>query len=171
MTEKTDNQKDETLDAFTHRAHQTLHKRNMAEFLQVKLDETITTRKRYLKPGRPSPNSPFVTETRSHFSLTIHRNETALATARQLAGWRIHVSNVSSHDKLYHTLATSAHQMFDTARQKEKLTILSKLHLDKDAIAQANSMRKWRRVYRKLFIYNLSVCLLTVLYTIKGCIK
>ena len=89
-------QKDETLDAFTHRVHQTLHKRNMAKFLQVKVDETITTRKRYLKPGRPRPNSPFTIETRSHFSLTIHRNETALATARLLAGWRIHVSNASS---------------------------------------------------------------------------
>ena len=68
----------------------------MADFLQVKVDDTITTVKRYLNPGRPGPNSPFTTETRSHFSLTIHRNETALATARQLAGWRIHVSNAPS---------------------------------------------------------------------------
>jgi transposase len=88
--------KEETLNAFTHRIHQILHKRYMAEFLQVEVDETITTVKRYLNPGRPGPNSPFITETRSHFSLTIHRNETALATARQLAGWRIHVSNASS---------------------------------------------------------------------------
>lgn len=86
---------DETLEAFTHRVHQTLHKRNMAEFLQVTVDETSTTVKRYLTPGRPGPNSPFTTETRSHFSLTIQRNETALALARQLAGWRIHVSNAS----------------------------------------------------------------------------
>ena len=88
--------KEETLDAFTHRIHQILHKRNMAEFLQVEVGKTITTVKRYLNPGRPGPNSPFTTETRSHFSLTIHRNETALATARQLAGWRIHVSNAPS---------------------------------------------------------------------------
>lgn len=88
--------KDEILDAFTHRVHQTLQKRNMADFLAVEIEEIVTTRKCYLKPGRPGPNSPFTLETRSRFSLIIARNEDALATAMQLAGWRIHVSNASS---------------------------------------------------------------------------
>ena len=88
--------KEETLDAFSHRVHQVLNKRHMAGFLQVRVNETVTTRKRYLKPGRPGPNSPFTLETRSHFSLMVERDEDALATARRLAGWRIHVSNASS---------------------------------------------------------------------------
>lgn len=88
--------KDESLPAFTHRAHQILSKRHMAEFLQVKVDEIITTRNRYLKPGRHGPDSPFTIETSSRISLTVERDEQALATARELAGWRIHVSNTSS---------------------------------------------------------------------------
>ena len=88
--------KDESLPAFTHRAHQILSKRHMAEFLQVKVDEIITTRKRYLKPGRHGPDSPFTMETNSRISLTVERDEQAVATARELAGWRIHVSNTSS---------------------------------------------------------------------------
>lgn len=88
--------KEETLEAFTHRAHQIVNKRNMAEFLQVKINEIVATRKRYLRPGRPGPSSPFTLETHSHFSLTVVRNEDALNRAMQLAGWRIHVSNASS---------------------------------------------------------------------------
>lgn len=87
--------KDETLEAFTHRAHQIVNKRNMAKFLQVRIDETVTTRKRYLKPGHPGPNSPFTLETRSRLSLTVIRNEETLGRAMELAGWRIHVSNAS----------------------------------------------------------------------------
>lgn len=87
--------KDESLPAFTHRAHQILSKRHMAEFLQVKVEETIITRKRYLTLGRPTLNSPFTVETDSRISLTVERNEEALATAMDLAGWRIHVSNAS----------------------------------------------------------------------------
>ena len=88
--------KDETVEALTHRVHQIVNKRHMAEFVQVKIDETVTTRKRYLQPGRPGPHSPFTLETRSHLVLTVIKNEEALDRAMQLAGWRIHVSNVSS---------------------------------------------------------------------------
>lgn len=87
--------KDESLPAFTHRAHQILSKRHVAEFLQIQVNETTTTRNRYLTPGRPTPNSLFVVETDSHISLTVERNEEALVTAMDLAGWRIHVSNAS----------------------------------------------------------------------------
>ncbi len=67
----------------------------MAEFLQVRVDETTATHKRYLTPGRPAPDTPFTVETSSRLSLTVTRDEKALATARELAGWRIHVSNAS----------------------------------------------------------------------------
>ncbi len=87
--------KAESLPAFTHRAHQILSKRRMAEFLQVRVDETTATHKRYLTPGRPAPDTPFTVETSSRLSLTVTRDEKALATARELAGWRIHVSNAS----------------------------------------------------------------------------
>jgi len=87
--------KDESLPAFTHRAHQILRKRQMDGFLQVNVSETTTTRKRYVKRGRPSPDSPVTLETSSHLSLTVVRDEQALTTALATAGWRIHVSNAS----------------------------------------------------------------------------
>ena len=68
----------------------------MDKFLQVQVDEIITTRKRYTKRGRPAPDSPFTLETNSRLSLTVERDEQALATALELAGWRIHVSNASA---------------------------------------------------------------------------
>ena len=88
--------KDESLSAFTHRAHQILRKRHMDAFLQVNVTETITTHKRYAKRGRPAHDSPFTLETDSRLSLTVVRDEQALATALEVAGWRIHVSNASS---------------------------------------------------------------------------
>jgi len=87
---------DESLAAFTHRAHQIVSKRQMDKFLQVHVSETITTRKRYSKPGRPAPDSPFTIATDSRLSLTVPRDEQALTTALELAGWRIHVSNLSA---------------------------------------------------------------------------
>lgn len=87
--------KAESLPAFTHRAHQILSKRHMAEFLQVRVDEITATHKRYLTPGRPAADTPFTVETSSRLSLAVTRDEKALATARELAGWRIHVSNTS----------------------------------------------------------------------------
>ena len=88
--------KDESRAAFTHRAHQILSKRQMDAFLQVTVDEIITTHKRYGKRGRPAPDSPVTLETNSRLALTVVRDEQALATAFALAGWRVHVSNASA---------------------------------------------------------------------------
>ena len=88
--------KDESRAAFTHRAQQILSKRQMDAFLQVTVDEIITTHKRYGKRGRPAPDSPVTLETNSRLALTVVRDEQALATAFALAGWRIHVSNASA---------------------------------------------------------------------------
>lgn len=88
--------KDESLSAFTQRAHQILGKRRMDGFLQITVNEIITTRKRYVKRGRPAPDSPFTLETDCRLSLTVVRDEEALATALEVAGWRIHVSNASA---------------------------------------------------------------------------
>lgn len=88
--------KDESLSAFSQRAQQIVSKRHMDEFLQVNVTETITTHKRYVKRGRPAPDSPFTLETDSRLALTVERDEQALATALELTGWRIHVSNASA---------------------------------------------------------------------------
>ena len=49
------------------------------------------------KPQRlPMNEYPFTLETNSRPSLTVERDEQALATALELAGWRIHVSNASA---------------------------------------------------------------------------
>ena len=88
--------KDESLSAFTHRAHQIVSKRQMDACLQVQVDEIITTHKRYGKRGRPVPDSPVILETSSRLALTVVRDEQAIATALELAGWRIHLSNASA---------------------------------------------------------------------------
>lgn len=88
--------KEECHSAFTQRAEQVLRKRQMDAFLRVTVDEIITTHTRYAKRGRPTPDSPVTLETSARLALTVVRNEQALATAFELAGWRIHVSNASA---------------------------------------------------------------------------
>lgn len=85
--------KDESCAAFTQRAHQIVRKRQVDGILQVKVDEIITTHKRYASRGRPAPDSPVIIETNTRLSLTVVRDEQALTSALELAGWRIHVSN------------------------------------------------------------------------------
>ena len=61
--------------------------------IQVDLTETTTQWKRFIGRGRPGPHRPFQIVTDHQIHLSYHRLEAAIEEQRQLAGWRIHVTN------------------------------------------------------------------------------
>ncbi len=85
----------ETAAMLEERVAQTLAKRNVASYFDVKVLETIQIRKRYLQKGRPGPQSPYELEAQSRLSLLVVRQEEEIEQARQQAGWRIHVTNAT----------------------------------------------------------------------------
>lgn len=86
---------EETALEFHYRAKQILIQRRVTDYLDLTVTETKTTHKRYLKPGRPRPDSPYRWITQRHLHLQIHLEQTAFAQALHLAGWRVYVSNTS----------------------------------------------------------------------------
>lgn len=76
-------------------AHQVLQRRRVVGLLTVTVSETVTQQVRQVGPGRPGPNRPTEVVRLCQASLTVCRQTTAIAEARQLAGWRIHVSNAA----------------------------------------------------------------------------
>lgn len=87
---------EETAAQFQRRANQLLKRRKMEDYLALTVQETVTTTKKYLKPGRPTSNSPFQLVEQRHLSLEVQIDETALDEAYHLAGWRVFVSNTST---------------------------------------------------------------------------
>ncbi len=85
---------EETAAEFQQRADQLLKQRKMGDYITVTLLETVTTTKRYLKPGRPAANSPYRLIEQCHLSLEVQLDEAALDEAYRLAGWRVYVTNV-----------------------------------------------------------------------------
>lgn len=86
---------EETAAMLTERVDKILAKRAMADYFDVKVQETIQIRKHYLQKGRPRSQTPYELQSQTHLSLVITRRETLIAQAMQQAGWRIHVSNAS----------------------------------------------------------------------------
>jgi transposase len=87
---------EETAAEFQWRANQLLKQRKMEDYLTVTVQETVTTTKKYLKPGRPTPNSPFQLVEQRHLALAVQIDEAAVDEAYRLAGWRVFVSNTSA---------------------------------------------------------------------------
>ncbi len=85
---------EETATQFQHRADQLLKQRKMGNYVTVTLLETVTTTKRYLKPGRPTADSPYRLIEQHHLSLDVQIDEVTLDEAYRLAGWRVYVTNV-----------------------------------------------------------------------------
>jgi transposase len=77
------------------RAEHIIQKRRVSDYISVTVQQKITTRKRYLKPGRPRPDSPFRLVEERRLQLKVQVDEAAVAQARLLAGWRVYVSNIS----------------------------------------------------------------------------
>ena len=88
----------ETARDWQQRADHLLKQRKMGDYVTATVHETVTTTKRYLKPGRPTPNSPYRLIEQCHLSLDVQIDETALDEACRLAGWRIYVNNDEPDD-------------------------------------------------------------------------
>jgi len=73
-----------------------IEEQGVSPFLTIKTQEKTRTVKRYLKPGRPTENTPCCHEVYSELSCTVERQVEAIKIHQQRMGWRIYVSNASS---------------------------------------------------------------------------
>jgi len=86
--------KGETIDVFQHRANNILKKYGVSDCITLNIEEEETTKKRYLKRGRPTKNTPYEIIKEVKLTLAFDRDDDAINEKKQLAGWRIYVSNV-----------------------------------------------------------------------------
>lgn len=89
---------EETVFELQQRADQLLKQRKVGNYIAVTVQATVITTKRYLKPGRPTPNSPYRLIEKRHLSLDVQIDETVLSEAYHLAGWRVYVNNDQTED-------------------------------------------------------------------------
>jgi transposase len=85
---------DETTADFQGRAEQVIGQFGVEGLLTVTANETITQKKRYLRPGRPTADSPYKLIEQRKLQLHVAYNLSAIREAMRLAGWRIYVTNV-----------------------------------------------------------------------------
>lgn len=87
---------DENTVEFQARAQLVIEQYRVEGLLTVEVTETITQKKHYLRPGRPTADTPYEIVEQHHVRLHVQHNTTAIAEQWQLAGWRIYVTNVSA---------------------------------------------------------------------------
>jgi transposase len=75
---------------------QIMERQQVVGLLQVSVSETVTEQTRYVGRGRPGPNRQQETVSVHQMNVSVQRNQAAIDEAKQLAGWRIHVTNDSS---------------------------------------------------------------------------
>jgi transposase len=75
------------------KVQQLLKKYRVAEFFDANMVEEVTHELRHVGRGRPGAKRPKREVTRTHLRLKFHRREEVIAREKQLAGWRIYVTN------------------------------------------------------------------------------
>jgi transposase len=85
--------KNETAEQFRQRAGQILNHRKCQGLIHLDVQETFTSKEKYLGRGRPKPDSPRTLVELREISLRFQRDPQAINEALALAGWRIYVSN------------------------------------------------------------------------------
>lgn len=90
--------------AVLERADAILAQHRVAGLIQVHVSETAVTQRRSGKRGRPAADTPVSEETRWQVTVTVTRQEEAIAVAERVAGWRIYVTN-TRQDRLTHAQA------------------------------------------------------------------
>jgi transposase len=85
---------DESAPEFQARAEGVIGKYRVKGLLTVTVTETITPQKHYLRPGRPTSDTPYEMVEHREVDLHCHHNTAAIVEQMQLAGWRIYVTNV-----------------------------------------------------------------------------
>lgn len=86
--------KEEDATGFQARAEQILQRYKVTDLMSVTVKETVTQQKRYLSPGRPTPDSPYQVVEQHRLHLSCQHDVAAIKQQLRLAGWRIYVSNV-----------------------------------------------------------------------------
>ena len=81
------------LEQLTAKAQAILKRHRVQEFFSVTPTEKILTQTRYVRRGRPTPNSPTEAVTRLQLILEFQRQSAAIEKAEQMAGWRLYVTN------------------------------------------------------------------------------
>ncbi len=84
---------DTDLAQLTEQSQAVLQRHDVADYLQVTWTAQTTETKHYLKRGRHGPNSPYELVTSTTWHVQVDRLTEAIATANQLAGWRLFVTN------------------------------------------------------------------------------
>lgn len=85
---------DETVSEFQSRAEQVIAKFLVEVLLTAKADETVTQKKHYLRPGRPTADTPYEMVEQRKLHLHVAYDLSAIREEMRLAGWRIYVTNV-----------------------------------------------------------------------------
>ncbi|MBA3789601.1 IS1634 family transposase [Patescibacteria group bacterium] len=70
-----------------------LNRHRVREFFSVTLTSEVRSQNRYVGRGRPTANSVTEEVTQSQLCLQLERNTNAIEEAKQLAGWRLYVTN------------------------------------------------------------------------------
>lgn len=78
------------------RVKEVLEKQGVSDFIQFRIEERVDYRKRYLKQGRPGPNSAYEREEIRYYRCHHWRNEDAIKAATKLLGWRIYTTNITA---------------------------------------------------------------------------
>lgn len=86
--------KKETEEVFQHRADNILKKYRVTKCIDIQIVKEITQKKRYLKKGRPTKNTPYEMIDIITLNALPKRNAKAIEEEKKLAGWRICVSNL-----------------------------------------------------------------------------
>jgi len=89
---------DEEVTSFQHRAKQILKRHNVTAFFTLSVTKTVSKKKRYLKPGRPAPNTPYEIEKVRKLQLNYQELDESIELAIHMAGWRLYVTNASSDE-------------------------------------------------------------------------
>ena len=87
----------DTVESFRSRAEKILQAHSVEEYFHLEVNESITTQKKYIGRGRPSPKTPFEMVDIRSLTLVVHRDEELIVQFRKLAGWRVYVTNVSEN--------------------------------------------------------------------------
>ena len=83
----------DTLETFRKRAEKIVETHRVEGYLSVDITEEISRQKKYIGKGRPGPKTPFEWVDKKAFFLSVTKNEEAIDQFRELAGWRIFVTN------------------------------------------------------------------------------
>lgn len=83
----------ETVAQFQQRANQIIKKHRVSQFLSGSISQSYTLKKKFIGPGRPGPNRPYLFISTQQLDLSITKHQSNIDQALNLCGWRVYLSN------------------------------------------------------------------------------